>query len=226
MNELYNLFIKPYESYETYQIVLESLAALFGVLSVYFSIKKNIWVYPTGIISTIIYVYILFVFGLLGDCMINVYYTVMSIYGWFLWSKNSVDEVHVDVTYTIRKDWFFAVLLFVFSIGLVTLIYYYKPYIDNHFAATNDALGLYHLDWANWMDIFVTSLFLVGMWLMAKRRIENWIFWIFGDFISIPMYIYKGLGITSAQYLVFTIMAIIGLIEWRKSYNQRKNLKK
>ncbi len=207
MNELYNLFIKPYESYETYQIVLESLAALFGVLSVYFSIKKNIWVYPTGIISTIIYVYILFVFGL-------------------LWSKNSVDEVHVDVTYTKRKDWFFAVLLFVFSIGLVTLIYYYKPYIDNHFAATNDALGLYHLDWANWMDIFVTSLFLVGMWLMAKRRIENWIFWIFGDFISIPMYIYKGLGITSAQYLVFTIMAIIGLIEWRKSYNQRKKLKK
>ena len=134
---LYELFIKPYESYETYQIFLEFLAASFGVLSVFFSIRKNIWVYPTGIISTVIYVYILFVFGLLGDCMINVYYTVMSIYGWILWSKNSVDEVHVEVSWTKRKEWLFAVLLFLFSIALVTLIYYYKPYIDNNFSKSD-----------------------------------------------------------------------------------------
>ena len=96
------------------------------------------------------------------------------------------------------------------------MVYYYKPFIDNHFSMINVELGLYHLDWANWLDILTTAIFLVGMWLMAKRRIENWIFWIIGDIICIPMMIYKGLGITSIQFLVFTVMAIIGYFEWKK----------
>ena len=214
---LYDLFIKPYESYETYQIILEIIAMVFGILSVYFSVKKNIWVYPTGIISTALYVYILFVFGLLGDCMINVYYTVMSIYGWILWAKNSEDHVHVEVSWATKKEWIYGSILFVLSLILVTIVYYYKPFIDNKFSMENVNLGLYHLDWANWLDVFTTSIFLVGMWFMAKRRIENWIFWIIGDFICIPMMIYKGLGITSVQYMVFTVMAFIGYFEWKKT---------
>lgn len=220
---LHDLFLKPYETYTTAQILLESAGTIFGLLSVYFSIKKNIWVYPTGIISTVIYVYILFNFGLLGDCMINVYYTVMSIYGWILWSKNSDDSIHVNVTWASRKEWLYGSLLFVFSLLFVTLIYYYKPFIDNKFSMNGVALGLSHLDWANWLDVFTTSVFLVGMWLMARRRIENWIFWIIGDLICIPMMIYKGLGITSVQYFVFTIMASIGLIEWMKTYRTQKS---
>ncbi|MDN3606239.1 nicotinamide riboside transporter PnuC [Kaistella yonginensis] len=212
----YELFLKPYASYETYQIVLETIAMTFGILSVYFSIKKNIWVYPTGIISTVLYVYILFVFGLLGDMMINFYYSVMSIYGWILWSKHSEDHVHVEVSWATKKEWIFATILFILSLNLVTMVYYYKPFIDNHFSMINVELGLYHLDWANWLDILTTAIFLVGMWLMAKRRIENWIFWIIGDIICIPMMIYKGLGITSIQFLVFTVMAIIGYFEWKK----------
>ncbi len=219
---IYDLFIKPYESYTSLQIFLEAFATVFGILSVYFSIKKNIWVYPTGIISTLIYVYILFNFGLLGDCMINVYYTVMSIYGWILWAKNSDDHIHVEVTWASRKEWIYGIILFVFSVILVTTIYYYKPYIDNHFSMKGTNLGLYHLDWGNKLDIATTSIFLVGMWFMAKRRIENWIFWIIGDFICIPMMIYKGLGITSVQYLVFTIMAILGYLNWKKSYKEKK----
>lgn len=214
---LYDLFIKPYETYETYQIILEIIAMVFGILSVYFSVKKNIWVYPTGIISTALYVYILFVFGLLGDCMINVYYTVMSIYGWILWAKNSEDHVHVEVSWATKKEWIYGSILFVLSLILVTIVYYYKPFIDNKFSMENVNLGLYHLDWANWLDVFTTSIFLVGMWFMAKRRIENWIFWIIGDFICIPMMIYKGLGITSVQYMVFTVMAFIGYFEWKRT---------
>ena len=216
----YQLFIKPYEAYETYEIVLEAIATLFGLLSVYFSIKKNIWVYPTGIISTILYVYILFNFGLLGDMMINVYYSVMSIYGWILWSKSSTDHVHVEVSWTTKKEWLLSGLLFFLSLIIVTIIYYYKPFIDNQFSMIDVELGLYHLDWANWMDIFTTSLFLVGMWLMAKTRIENWIFWIIGDLICIPMMLYKGLGMTSVQYLFFTVMATIGYIQWKKNFKQ------
>ena len=212
----YELFLKPYASYETYQIVLETIAMTFGILSVYFSIKKNIWVYPTGIISTVLYVYILFVFGLLGDMMINFYYSVMSIYGWILWSKHSEDHVHVEVSWATKKEWIFATILFILSLNLVTMVYYYKPFIDNHFSMINVELGLYHLDWANWLDILTTAIFLVGMWLMAKRRIENWIFWIIGDIICIPMMIYKGLGITSIQFIVFTVMALIGYFEWKK----------
>lgn len=216
---LYDLFVKPYENYTAAQILLESSGAVFGILSVYFSIKKNIWVYPTGIISTLIYVYILFNFGLLGDCLINVYYTVMSIYGWILWSKNSKDHIHIEVTWATKKEWIYAAILFILSLALVTLIYYYKPYIDQ-MEETN--FGLYHLDWANWLDIFTTSIFLVGMWFMAKQRIENWIFWIIGDFICMPMMIFKGLGITSVQYLVFTIMAILGYLNWKKSFKEKK----
>lgn len=218
----HDLFLKPYESYTTGQILLEAAGTIFGLLSVYFSIKKNIWVYPTGIISTVIYVYILFNFGLLGDCMINVYYTVMSIYGWVLWSKNAEDNIHVNVTWASKKEWFYGTMLFIFSLVFVTVIYYYKPVFDNKFSITGISLGLDHLDWANWLDVFTTSIFLVGMWLMARRRIENWIFWIIGDIICIPMMIYKGLGITSIQYFVFTIMAVIGLLEWIKTYKKQK----
>lgn len=213
----YDLFLKPYEAYNNFQISLEVTAAIFGVLSVLFSVMKNIWVYPTGIISTILYVYILFDFGLLGDMMINFYYTVMSIYGWILWSKNSQDNIHVEVSWATKKQWFFATILFILSIGLVTLVYYFKPYIDNRFSMSDVELGLYHLDWANWLDVFTTSLFLVGMWFMAKQKIENWLFWILGDLICIPMMVYKGLGITSVQYLIFTVMAVIGYFEWKKS---------
>lgn len=215
---LYELLLKPYESYQTYQIILELVATTFGLLSVYFSIKKNILVYPTGIISTVLYVYILFVFGLLGDMMINFYYTIMSIYGWILWSKNSKDNIHVEVSKTTKKQWLISLILFVASLGLVTLIYYYKPFMNNHFSMKGVDLGLYHLDWANWLDIFTTSIFLVGMWLMARRKIENWIFWIVGDFICVPMFLYKGLVITSFQFTIFTVLAIIGYIEWKKSY--------
>ena len=151
------------------------------------------------------------------DMMINFYYSVMSIYGWILWSKSSEDHVHVEVSWATKKEWIFSGILFFLSLFLVTLVYYYKPFIDNHFSMTNVKLGLYHLDWANWLDVFTTAIFLVGMWLMAKRKIENWIFWIVGDLIVVPMMIYKGLGITSIQYFVFTGMAIVGYLEWRKS---------
>ncbi|WP_379964819.1 nicotinamide riboside transporter PnuC [Epilithonimonas sp. UC225_85] len=206
-----------YESYETYLIIFESVAVFFGLLSVYFSIRQNIWVYPTGIISTVLFIYIMYVFGLLGDMLINVYYTVMSVYGWILWAKNSKDHIHVDVRKASKKDWEIGGLLFIGSLIFVGAVYYLKPYIDNQFSMNGVKLGLYHLDWANYTDIVTTSLFLVGMYFMAKRNIENWIFWIVADFICIPMMIYKGLGITAIQYIVFTAMAIIGYIEWKKS---------
>ena len=206
-----------YSSYETYLIYFEAIAVIFGLLSVYFSIRQNIWVYPTGIISTVLFIYIMYVFGLLGDMLINVYYTVMSVYGWILWSKHSDDNIHVEVKKASKRDWQIGSALFLGSLVFVGLVYYFKPYIDNQFSMNGVRLGLYHLDWANYTDIITTSLFLVGMFFMAKRNIENWIFWIVADFICIPMMVYKGLGITAIQYIIFTAMAIIGYLEWKKS---------
>ena len=212
---LYELFIKPYEEYTFFQIFLEIIAAFFGLLSVFFSVKRNIWVYPTGIISTTIYVYILFNFGLLGDMLINVYYSIMSIYGWISWNKNTENQI-ISVDFAKKKDWLVGLNLFAMSFIVVCGVYYFKPFIDNHFSMNGISFGFQQLDWANWLDIFTTSLFLIGMWFMAKRKVENWLFWIVGDLICIPMMLYKGLGITSLQYLVFTIMAIMGYLEWLK----------
>jgi nicotinamide mononucleotide transporter pnuC len=211
----YELFIKPYEEYTFFQIFLEAVAAFFGLLSVFFSVKRNIWVYPTGIISTTIYVYILFNFGLLGDMLINVYYSIMSIYGWISWNKNTENQI-IRVDFAKKKDWLVGLSLFVLSFIAVCGVYYFKPFIDNHFSMNGVSLGFQQLDWANWLDIFTTSLFLIGMWFMAKRKVENWLFWIVGDLICIPMMLYKGLGITSLQYLIFTIMAVMGYLEWMK----------
>lgn len=218
MTDFFSLLIEPYRTYENWMIVLEIIAVILGISSVFFSLKRNIWVYPVGIISTGIYVYLLFVFGLLGDCLINVYYTAMSIYGWILWSKNSPDKIHVNVSWANSKEWFYASLLFLGSLVLVILVYYFKPWLDNDFVLNGADLGLDHLDWANWLDVFTTSIFLVGMWLMAKQKIENWLFWILGDFICIPMFIYKGLVITSIQFFVFTVLAVIAYFEWKKNY--------
>ena len=211
----YELFIKPYEEYTFFQIFLEAVAAFFGLLSVFFSVKRNIWVYPTGIISTTIYVYILFNFGLLGDMLINVYYSIMSIYGWISWNKNTENQI-ISVDFAKKKDWLVGLNLFAMSLVAVCGVYYFKPFIDNHFSMNGVSLGFQQLDWANWLDIFTTSLFLIGMWFMAKRKVENWLFWIVGDLICIPMMLYKGLGITSLQYLVFTIMAVMGYLQWMK----------
>lgn len=212
--------IQPYQSYQTWQIGIEMIAAIFGLVSVLFSIKKKIWVYPTGIISTLLYVYILYAFGLVGDMLINVYYTVMSIYGWLLWSKNQNEYYEVSVKKATSKDWKIATVLFVLSSIFVAFVYYYKPVLEQWQTGVQQAVGLHHLDWANWLDVFTTSLFLVGMWFMAKRRIENWIFWIIADFISVPMYIYKGLGITAIQFVIFTYLATRGYLVWRKALDK------
>lgn len=218
---LYDLFLKPYESYTFIQIILEAIASTFGILSVYFSIKKNIWVYPTGIISTVISVYLLFMGGFLGDCMINIYYSAMSIYGWVLWSKNSEDHIHVNISKTNKRQWKISSILFVISIILVMIVYYFKPIIEDLFVINEkniSLLGFGHMHWSNWVDVFTTSIFLVGMWLMAERKLENWIFWIIGDIISVPMLHSRGFNMLALQYFVFTIMAFKGYFEWKNSF--------
>ena len=185
-------------------IILEITGAIFGLLSVWFAKKDNILVFPTGLVSTFIYAYLLWQWELLGDSMINVYYFVMSIYGWYHWTRKKGSQVEFPIAVMNNKEKGIAVVLFTATIIFVVLVYFYF----------NKFTNLY-----SYIDTFLTAIFFVGMWLMAKRKIENWIFWILGDIISIPLYFAKGFTFTSLQYLIFTIVAIYGYSEWKKILN-------
>ncbi len=199
------ILFEPYKDYSTLHIVLELVAVLFAIASVLYSKKNNIRVYPTGIVSTLIFVYLLYKWELFGDMIINIYYFVMSVYGWFLWSTSSDNKPLLPITRLNRKDYQASALLFVFSTIFVVLVYLYF-----------EKFGV----WWSYVDVFTTGLFFVGMYLLAKRKVEHWIFLIVGDFISIPLYYFKGYTITSLLFLIYTIIAVLGYLEWKKIWNK------
>ena len=190
-----------YKDYPNYLIALELIAVGFGIISVWFAKKNNILVYPTGLVSTLIFVYILLEFQLYGDLIINIYYSIMSILGWYLWSrtKNGTDEYPISMM--TKKDFFISLLIFVITLLFVVFVYVFFDKFT---------------DWTAYVDALTTGLFFVGMWLMAKRKVENWILWIVADVISIPLYFHKGLTFSSLQFSIFTILAILGYLEWKK----------
>ena len=206
MNLIFDFFFSQYQDYETLDIALEIVAVIFGFLSVWFSKQNKLWVFPTGMISTIIFVYLLFKWELLGDMMINAYYFIMSVYGWYIWTRK-VDATHVTpISTTTKKENMISAAIF-----LATLVFVFVVY------QTFDKWT----SWVAYVDTLTTAIFFVGMWLMARRKIENWIFWIIGDIISVPLYFYKGFTFTSLQYLGFTIIAIFGYLAWKKSLNKK-----
>jgi nicotinamide mononucleotide transporter len=204
--DFYNYLIQPYTSYTNFQILLESIAAMTGIISVYFSIKKNILVYPIGIISTVLYTYLLYQWGLFGDMAINGYYTIMSVYGWYNWAVTSQKSQVASHSQLITSNSILTshISILIISFLLVLSIYYFK------FGS------LLFIPIINYFDSVMTAVFLLAMYLMAQKNIENWIFWMIGNCIAIPLFIIKGYGITSIQYLVFLVMAVIGYREWRK----------
>ena len=197
---MFDLLFQQYSDYQTLDISLEIIAVVFGILSVWFSKKNNILVYPTGMISTSIFTYLLFKWSLLGDMMINAYYFMMSIYGWYIWTRK-VNNIFTPISKVSSPEKITSLIIFFFSLSFVYGIY-------NYF----DKWGSY----TSYIDNFTTAIFFVAMWLMANRKIENWIFWIIGNIISIPLYFYKGLTFTSIQYIIFTVIAISGYYTWKK----------
>jgi nicotinamide mononucleotide transporter len=202
-------FFSQYDTYTTLNIVLEITAVIFGLFSVWFAKKDNILVFPTGLVSTFIYAYLLWQWELLGDSMINVYYFIMSIYGWYHWTRKKGDVIEFPIATMTNKEKITAIIIFVSTIVFVIIVYLYFNKFTN---------------WYSYVDTFLTAVFFVGMWLMAKRKIENWIFWIIGDIISIPLYFAKGYTFTSFQFLIFTIIAVYGYLEWKEILNNSKIL--
>jgi len=202
MENIINFLLEPYETADFYMIMLEFTAALLGILSVWFSRKENILVYPSGIVSTGIYVYLLNIYELRGDMVINAYFFVMSIYGWYNWSRKTEGNISiVKITRTNFREKIIGV--FIFIAGVIFVFFAYKIFSTK-------------ITYITYTDSFTTAIFFVAMWYMALKKLENWTLWIAGNIVSIPLYLVKGLGFTAIQYAVFLILAVLGYIEWRK----------
>jgi len=206
MNEIYEFFLEAYSNSPTFIIILEFIAVVFGIISVVYAKKENILVYPTGIICTVITIYLLYRAQYFGDMMMNIYYSIMSIYGWWNWSRIKDNRYIVLITRTNKKEYLIASFFFLLTIGITFFVY---------------KMNLDFLEIPNYIDIFTSGVFFTAMWLMANKKIESWIFWIVGDIITIPLYSYRGLGILSLQYLIFLILAIQGYYEWKKTLNKQ-----
>ena len=207
MNLIFDYLFGQYSNYATLDIVLEIIAVIFGFLSVWYSKQNHIFVFPAGIISTSIFVYLLFQWGLLGDMIINAYYFIMSIYGWYIWTRKIDDTQETPITSWNKRDKQISIGIAVAAVVFVAVIYQ----IFNKWSS-----------WVSYVDILTTAIFFAGMYLMAKRKVENWIFWIIGDIISVPLYFYRGFTFTSLQYLGFTVLAIYGYLAWKKYLNKTR----
>jgi nicotinamide mononucleotide transporter len=204
MNQIFDFFLDAYQNTPTFQIVLEGIAFVFGIASVWYAKSENILVYPTGIICTVITVYLLYINQYLGDMMMNFYYSIMSIYGWWNWSRKKNDKYALPISRTNTKEKIIGFVLFLLTM-IVTFIVYRA--FD------------YTLEIPNYIDIVTSGIFFTAMWYMATKKLENWTLWIIGNVITIPLYAYRGLGMLSLQYLIFTILAIYGYKQWKKSLN-------
>jgi nicotinamide mononucleotide transporter len=233
MNVLIDFFLEPYRTASTLTIVLEFVAALFGVISVFYAKKENILVFPTGIISTVIYVYLLSKWSLYGDLIINIYYTVMSVYGWYMWRKIIDDKKsHIPISRTNKTDRLKTFGIFLFTSIFVIIVYRYYNIMPNNLNFTesinyaSEKLMSGNLtnfrEGTPYLDTFTTGIFFAAMWLMANKKIEHWLFWIVGNIVSIPLYFVKGYGFTGIQYTLFLILAIQGYILWKRNLDKKK----
>lgn len=209
MSHIFDFFLNSYQGKEPYIIALEAIVFVTGILSVWYAKKENILVYPTGLIATVITVYLFYRDGLLGDMMMNFYWSAMSIYGWWNWSRKKNDKKVVQISRTNTKEKLIGIGLF-----LVTMLINYAVY---------KVFG-YKVEPSNYVDIFTSGIFFTAMWYMALKKLENWTLWIFADLITIPLYAYRGWGMLSIQYIIFTVLAIQAYFAWKKSLDKNPQI--
>jgi nicotinamide mononucleotide transporter len=197
---MFETIINQYKNIPNWQILLEIIVFIFGILSVYFAKKENILVYPTGLITTVLSVYIMYNAKYYADMSINIYYSIMSIYGWFQWKKITNGKI-LSISRTNNSEKIIGIILFIITAIVCVFIYHFFDY---------------KLQANNYLDIFTTSLFFTAMWYMARKKIENWTLWIIGDIIVVYIFFDRQLYIIAFQYIIFTILAVSAYIQWKK----------
>ena len=184
--------------------LLEYIAVFSGILSVWYSRKAHILVYPIGLINTIIYVWLSFKADLLGEASVNFYYTIMNVYGWFMWTRKDQQQQNVLlIKFSDQRWWKMQLLFFTF---IYISIFFSLQYLKQSFAA--GAIP--------WADAFASATAFTGMWLMTRKKVESWIWWIATNIASVPLYFTKGYVVTSLYYIILLGMAVAGWVEWRR----------
>jgi nicotinamide mononucleotide transporter len=181
---------------------IQWIAVLLGVTEVLLAKANRIWLYPAGIAGTLLSAYILFHAGLYAESLLNGYYVVMSTYGWWYWIKKK-NKAPVKITYSTRRDWYIVISIVV--AGFFILFYLLKTFTPSNVPI--------------W-DAWVSATAWAGMWLLAKRKIENWILLNISNIFAIPLLVYKELPLYAALVLFLFIVAIFGYFEWRKIIRQ------
>lgn len=207
MDQIVDFFLATYQQKPVDIIVIEAVIFVFGILSVWYARKANILVYPTGLIATVLSVYLLFLDKLIGDMMLNFYFSIMSVYGWWNWSRKKDEQYVVPISTTNARE-----KLIGFGLFLVTFAVTYMVYKQS---------GV-NIEFSNYIDMFTSGLFFTAMWFMANKKLENWTLWIIADLITVPLYAYRGWGMLSLQYLIFTILAILGYLAWKNTLNSKQ----
>lgn len=195
-----------YQGYATVDIILEIIASIAGVLSVIYASRNSVKVFPVGLVSTALFVYLLFKWGLFGDMIINAYYVIMGFYGWYHWGKQVGNDDVVKIGRADAHEYRISALIVLASMAVVVAVYV--------------GLERFNVWWA-YVDTLTTGLFFMAMWLMTRKKIEHWLLWIVADLLSVVMYYQKGYTFTSIQYIFFTFIAIWGYVQWNKSLRKQ-----
>jgi nicotinamide mononucleotide transporter len=188
---------------------IEAIAVVMGIVSVWYSRKENILVFPTGIINTTLYIYLSFKGHLLGEASVNLYYTIMSLYGWYWWSRKKDDQV-TNVLQITNSDLKEKAQHFFIFICFYTVLFFALQFLKTNFAP--DAIP--------WADALASAAAYTAMWLMAKKKVDSWIWWIITNITSIPLYFIKGYAFTSFQFIVLLVLAIAGYFSWKEKAKQ------
>lgn len=180
---------------------VEVLGTVFGLFYIFLSIKQSVWCWPFGLVSSVIYIFVFFYSGFYADMGLQFYYVFISIYGWYNWAFGGKKEINkiLHITVTSAKLW---VKLFIANAILFVIISYI---LINHTDST-----------IPYWDAFTTAASIVATWMLAQKKIEHWLIWIVVDIVSLGLYIYKDLFATVILFAVYTILALIGYLEWRK----------
>lgn len=204
VNNFHCVLTDPFIILGTQTTVLELIAVGCGLSSVWFMKKESILVYPFGIVNVLIYIYICFTSRLYAYAAINVFYAVMSAYGWYNWLRKNQEDERIRISRLRQR----GILLYLVSILFFFLLFWFilRKFTDSEIPS--------------W-DALTTSIYVIAMWLLARKKIEHWVLWIAGDIISIGMFAWLDLYFSSFQFLVFTLIAVLGFMEWKRKIAER-----
>ena len=183
---------------------LEWIAAIAGVVSVYLSARENIWSWPTGIVNVGLYIIVFERTGLYSDMGLQVVFLILSIYGWYEWLYGGKDRTELTVTRATTRDW-------VISMPIALAFWLVLAHVTEAIPGVS----------LPYVDSGLATLSLVAQWMMTRKLLENWVLWIIVDVLYVPMYVYKHLPVTAALYIVFLVLAAMGLRAWWRSYKEQ-----